>query len=207
MPKKIALYKEYIQKVSFLTDLEIIFETLKIRFLNFDIFLPSNKKRTFLYIVSDLFFTLLALYLAFLLRFDFNIPSQYYDDIFKAWGVLFTIRFILFYIFGLYQASWRFFSFRDSVKLIYLLAFSTTIFIGIIYWYWKSFFYGFPRSIIPIEFFISLVLFLFFRISKRTILELFNKDALQKEPILVVATPGKADEITRAILKSQKIYP
>ncbi len=206
MPKKIVFYKEYIQKMSFLTDLEVIFETLKIRFLNFDIFLSTNKKRTFIYIVSDLFFTLIAIYLAFLLRFDFNIPSQYYDDILKAWGILFVIRFTLFYLFGLYQASWRFFSFRDSVKLIYLLTLSTLIFIAVVYWHWKGIFQGFPRSVIPIEFFISLVLFLLFRISKRTILELFNKQAL-KEPVLVVANPEKADEITRGVLKSKKYYP
>ena len=206
MPKKIKFYKEYIQKLSFITDLEIIFETLKIRFLNFDIFLPTNKKRTFVYIVADLFFTLIALYIAFLLRFDFNIPAQYYDDIFKAWGVLFVIRFFLFLFSTLYQASWSYFSFRDSVKLIYVLSLSTVIFTAVVYWHWDSFFYGFPRSVIAIEFFISLVLFLIFRMSKRVYLELFNKQAL-KESVLVVATPAKAEEIIRALFKSKNYHP
>ena len=206
MPKKLKFYKEYIQQISFLKDIEIILETLKIRFLNFDIFLPTNKKRTFIYILADLIFTLVAVYISFLLRFDFNIPNDYYDDIFKAWITLFIIRLLLFYIFGLYQASWRFFSFRDSIKLIYLLSISTVIFTLIVYFAWQSTFIGFPRSIIAIEFFISLTIFLLFRISKRTLLELFNKQAL-KEPVLVVASMNKADEITRSLLKSKKYYP
>ena len=206
MPKKMEFYKEYIDKLSFLTDIEIILETLKIRFLNFDIFLPTNKKRTFVYIISDLIFTLISIYIAFLLRFDFNIPQEYYDDIFKAWGALFIIRVLLFYLFGLYQVSWRFFSFVDSIKLIYLLTLSTILFTISVYWHWDSFFNGFPRSVIAIEFFISLVLFLLFRISKRVFLELFNKQAL-KEPIIVLASPQKADEITRVLLKSKNYYP
>ncbi len=206
MPKKIAFYKEYIQKMSFLTDIEIILETLKIRFLNFDIFLPGNKKRTFMYIFSDIIFTYIAIYIAFLLRFDFDIPRQYIDDIYKAWGVLFGIRFILFYISGLYQASWRFFSFQDAIKLTYLLFTSTIIFTLIVYSQWDNIFIGFPRSAIAIEFFIALGLFLLFRMSKRVYLELFNKQAL-KEPILVVASPEKANEITRVLLKNSDYYP
>ncbi len=49
-----------------------------------DLFLPTNFKRTVMYIVVDIFFTLLASYIAFLLRFDFSIPQKYYIDIIKA---------------------------------------------------------------------------------------------------------------------------
>lgn len=170
-----------------------------------DIFLPTNLKRTMMYIVVDVVFTFVAVYLSFLLRFDFLIPSAYYSDMFKAFVFFSTVRVVLFYYFTLYRVSWRHFGFRDHVKLIYLLTLSTTVLLVSIYLFRDSFFSGFPRSIIPIEFFISLFLLLAFRVSKRFALEIFNKHALGT-PTLIVANMQNAEEITRNLIKNSNQY-
>jgi len=165
------------------------------------LFLPTNFKRIMMYIFVDFVFTLFSVYISFLLRFDFSIPAQYNLDILKAWLILFGIRVVVFSYFSLYKVSWRYFGFRDNIRLIYLLILSTMIFISLLYLFRNSLFLGFPRSVIPIEFFIALFLFSFFRISKRYVLEVFNKNALGK-PTLIVASTQKAEEITRNLIKN-----
>ena len=173
--------------------------------MKMDIFLPTNLKRTFMYIFVDILFTLFAVYFAFLLRFDFDIPSQYHIDILKAWLFLSDIRLLIFSYFSLYRVSWRHFGFRDNVRLIYLLISSTIVFTILVYIFRNTVFLGFPRSVITIEFFIALFLLSMFRISKRFVLELFNKHALGT-PTLIVASPEKAEEISRNLIKNSKAY-
>ena len=170
-----------------------------------DILLPTNLKRAMMYIFIDILFTLVAVYIAFLLRFDFSIPTQYSSDVFKAFVFFSTVRVVLFYYFSLYRVSWRHFGFKDLTRLIYLLILSTSVLLISIYLFRDSFFQGFPRSIVPVEFFIALFLLLAFRVSKRFALEVFNKHALGI-PTLIVASMQEAEQISRDLIKSSSIY-
>ena len=201
LPKKIELYLEYIKNTSFINDLRVIFNT----FFAADVLLPTNSKRKYLYLIADLIFTYISLYFAFLLRFDFDIPAQYNDDITKGYFTLILIRVIIFNFNDIFKVSWRYFGFRDHIKVVYSLLTSTVIFTIFIYLFRASIFNGFPRSVIPIEFFISLFLFLSFRASRRAFLEIFNKNALG-EPVLIVANIDKAEEITRNLLAHTNRY-
>ncbi|HIO90699.1 MAG TPA: polysaccharide biosynthesis protein [Campylobacterales bacterium] len=158
-----------------------------------------------MYIFIDILFTLVAVYIAFLLRFDFSIPTQYSSDVFKAFVFFSTVRVVLFYYFSLYRVSWRHFGFKDLTRLIYLLILSTSVLLISIYLFRDSFFQGFPRSIVPVEFFIALFLLLAFRVSKRFALEVFNKHALGI-PTLIVASMQEAEQISRDLIKSSSIY-
>ena len=201
LPKKIELYLKYIKNISFLEDIKIIFKT----FFAADVLLPTNSKRKIFYIIGDIIFTLIATYFAFLLRFDFEIPKIYYSDIYKAFLTLIVIRVALFYIFKIYNVSWRHFGFRDHTRVIYALIISTISFISLVYLFRGSIFSGFPRAVVPIEFFISLFLFLAFRGSRRYILERVDKNAFGK-PTLIVANLDDANEIIRKLYKDTKKY-
>jgi len=201
LPKKIALYLDYIKNISFINDLKIIFNT----FFAADVLLPTNSKRTIFYILGDILFTYIAVHLAFELRFDFNIPKVYYKDIFMAFISLAVIRFALFYLFNLFKVSWRHFGFRDYIRVIYALVISTLIFLTLVYLFRGSVFSGYPRATIPMEFFISLFLFLAFRVSRRVILERINQNAFGK-PTLIVSSLDDADEIVRRLIKSSNNY-
>ena len=201
LPKKIKLYLEYIENISFINDIRVIFNT----FFAADVLLPTNSKRKVFYLIGDLIFTYIALYFAFSLRFDFNIPSHYSDNIIKGYIFLIVIRIFFFYIYDIFRVSWRYFGFRDHIKVVYALLSSTIIFTITIYLFRNSIFSGFPRSVIPIEFFISLFLFLSFRASRRAMLELYNKNALGT-PVLIVASIEKAEEITRNLISHTNNY-
>ncbi len=170
-----------------------------------DLLLPTNFKRTLMYILVDIFFTFLASYIAFLLRFDFSIPQKYYFDIVKAFIFLSCIRVTIFYYFDLYKVSWRHFGFRDNARFVYLLFLSTLIFLLFLHIFRATLFLGFPRSVVPIEFFVSLFLFSAFRGSRRFYLEIFNKNPFGI-PTLIVANLQEAEEITRNLIKNQSKY-
>jgi len=166
----------------------------------------TNLNRTIFFLTLDVISIYLAVFIAFILRFDFTIPIQYIDDMNNMALILIVLKTLLFYLGSVYKISWRHFSFRDSVLIMYHSIIVTTVFIIIVYLTRDGFLDGFPRSVIPIEFFISLSLILSSRMVKRFFLELFNRNALGI-PTLVVATPRKANEITRKMLSSDKYWP
>ena len=166
----------------------------------------TNWQRALFFIVLDTISTYFAVYLAFLLRFDFNIPPQYIKDLHHMAIVLIALKVAIFCLASVYKISWRYFSFRDSILIVYLSILVTVIFVIIVYIFRDSYFSGFPRSVIPIEFFISISIILISRVIKRFFLEIFNKSALGR-PTLVVATPSKASEIIKQMQLQQKYWP
>ncbi len=166
----------------------------------------TNLNRTLFFILLDTVSTYFAVWMAFLLRFDFNIPAQYGSDLHHMAIVLIALKVTIFYIGSVYKISWRYFSFRDSILIIYLSIFVTMLFVGIVYLFRDSYFAGFPRAVIPIEFFISISIILISRVIKRFFLEIFNKSALGR-PTLVVATPNKASDIIKQMHSIQKFWP
>ena len=166
---------------------------------------PTNTKRTLFFILLDFIAISVATYIAFLLRFDFIIEKQYIDDVYKTFIILGIMRIGLFYILDIYQISWRYFSFKDQVQITYILLSSTLLFTALVYLFRGSFFAGYPRSVIPIEFLLSFLFILSSRVSKRFFLEVYSKHSLGK-PTLIVASPQRAEEITRKLLKSDHDY-
>ena len=169
-------------------------------------FQATNLKRSIFFTLLDTIATYIAVTIAFLLRFDFNVSSDYIDDIHIMSVILILLKVSLFYVGSVYKVSWRHFSFRDSVLVVYLSIVTTIIFTTTVYFLRDGFLEGFPRSVIPIEFFISLFLILSFRIIKRFFLEIFNKNALGL-PTLVVATSKQASEITRKMQQNGEFWP
>ena len=65
------------------------------------LFRATGLKRVLFFVISDAILSIFSIYFAFLLRFDFDIPSQYHIDIFKAWLLLSGIRLLIFSYFSL----------------------------------------------------------------------------------------------------------
>ena len=166
---------------------------------------PTNTKRTLFFILLDFIAIVVATYIAFALRFDFKIEEQYINDIYKTFIILGVMRVSLFYLLDIYKISWRYFSFKDQVQITYVLLGSTLLFTVLVYILRGNFFSGYPRSIIPIEFLLSFLFILASRVSKRFFLEVYSKHSLGR-PTLIVASPQRAEEITRKFLKSSHDY-
>ncbi|MDQ7042134.1 MAG: hypothetical protein Q9M34_01240, partial [Sulfurimonas sp.] len=168
------------------------------------IFQPSELKRKLFFMFFDIVIITISTLVAFNLRFDFDIPSEFNHSIVITLLVLVLARVSLFYYFRIYNISWRHFGFKDTTSLVYVTVFSTILLVVVAY---LGHFVGFvvPRSIIPIEFFISLFLLLALRISKRLYLE-NSKLNVDGKSTIIIAQINKANTILRAINNQDSDY-
>ena len=165
---------------------------------------PSELKRKLFFTLFDIMIIIISTLVAFALRFDFNIPSLYFSSIIITLSVLTCVRISLFYYFKIYNISWRHFGFKDTTGLVYVTVFSTLVLVLVAY---MGRFVGFtiPRSIIPIEFFISLFLLLALRVSKRLYLESYRVNVDGKSTI-ILADLDKSNTILRTINNQESDY-
>jgi FlaA1/EpsC-like NDP-sugar epimerase len=168
------------------------------------IFIRTSTTRMVFFLFCDIIFISFSVYLAFLLRFDANIPFQYFPIIQKI--IILTLIFCIpiFYFSKLYFFTWAYVSTEEFISLIkaQTLAF---LFLGITLYISKDFpfFMGLPRSII----FISYVLIILFcggiRFSKRVYLKFIRKEEKEKARTLIVGAGDAGEQILRSILISK----
>ena len=135
---------------------------------------PTNSKRILFFLLGDIAISTFTIYISFLLRFNFHIPEIYYYSLYKMAAVIIPLKIIAFYYYHLYQMVWRYFGFTEYKKLIYahIISYGSFIIIFILLY---RYFSPFPRSVIVIDMFLSLVFIGFFRALKRFLLEKHTK--------------------------------
>ncbi len=131
---------------------------------------PTNLKRVTFFVIGDILISILTIYLSFLLRFNFNIPLDFYPAIKKMVLFLIPIKIFFLYYFHLYFIVWRFFGFIEYKRLIFAHIYSYLLF-SIIFVIFSNYFMMFPRSVIGIDLFLSIVFIGFFRAFKRFLIE------------------------------------
>jgi UDP-N-acetyl-D-glucosamine 4,6-dehydratase len=167
----------------------------------------SDFTRKVFFILSDFIIITLSTYLAYSLRFDFSIPSEYIFSLYLTVAFLVILRVAIFNYFRIYNISWRHFGFKDTTSLVYLTTLSTILFLLFSYILRGNSEFVVPRSIIPIEFFITLVSMLALRMSKRLYLESLKRNVDGKSTI-IVANMDNANSILRTInSKKSNYYP
>ena len=163
-----------------------------------NLFRPTNFKRAIFFILGDIIISVFTLFLAYLLRFNFSIPNEYLRNFFEIAFIFIISKLFFYYIFKLYFVSWRFFSLKELKSLV----FATTlayILGGSILLIFRNYFIPFPRSVIIIDYFLTLLFIGFFRISKRLVYEKLSTD---KPPALIIG----ANEKTVSLLKQNIPY-
>lgn len=168
----------------------------------------TQKKRFAFFLVADILSVAAAVSLAFLLRFEGTIPTQYLGGGFQAAvALVFFATIPVFLFFRLYLFTWSYVSIGDLLLLARTLLVSALI-AGTLFLVLRKeeFFIGFPRSVFLITY---LLLFLFtggLRFSKRVYLQWLvdHKGQKAKERTLIVGAGDEGEEILRSILQSQK---
>ncbi|GAB6045573.1 UDP-N-acetylglucosamine 4,6-dehydratase (configuration-retaining) [Caminibacter profundus] len=163
-----------------------------------NLFRPTNIKRALFFIVGDVLISIITLFLAYLLRFNFAIPSDYLGKFFEVALVLILSKVSFYYFFKLYFVSWRFFSLKELKSLIFATSLAYILGGGVLLLF-RDFFVPFPRSVIIIDYFLSLLFIGFFRISKRLLYEKLSTD---KTEALIIG----ANEKTISLLKQNIPY-
>jgi len=103
-------------------------------------------------IISDLTCSAVAYWLAYLLRFNFVIPEQYFERYIESLPALLLVRFVCFYVFRLYGGVWRYASMSDLLRILKAITVGSVIFTAYILVRYQ--FVGFPRSVLVIDWFV-----------------------------------------------------
>ncbi|PIZ89633.1 MAG: hypothetical protein COX89_00510, partial [Candidatus Nealsonbacteria bacterium CG_4_10_14_0_2_um_filter_37_10] len=165
-------------------------------------------RRKFLFLLADIILISLSVYLAFLVRFEGEIPNQYFLNI---WGVIFLALIItipIFYFLKLYHFSWAYVSTEELIAL-FKGTFLSFLLLTASFFVLRdlAIFTGFPRSTLFIAYFFIFFLCGGIRFSKRLYLQIFPKrEKEEKERTLIVGAGDAGEQILRSILTS-KISP
>ncbi len=167
--------------------------------------------RMIFFLVNDVILISFSFYLAFFLRFEGQIPSQYFIAI-EIVIILALVFFLpIFYFSKLYSFSWSYVSAEELVSLIKATTFGFSL-LGAILFIFKdqSILAGFPRSTFFVSFFLVILFSGGIRFSKRIYLQLFRKKIKErKERTLIVGAGDAGEQILRSVLasKSDFFYP
>ena len=164
---------------------------------------PTSPKRIFFFLLADAVISLFTLLVSYGLRFNFEIPQSFISSFFTIFLTLFTLKVILFSLFNIYMIAWRFFSLEDAKKLLLAHLVVYGIFTLIILQHYDEL-SPFPRSVIGIDFVLSLFLIGFLRISKRYYLEQGDKSKMK--PMLIIGANTKATQLIKSSLNGESEY-
>lgn len=173
-------------------------------FLNFIGKYRTKTNRLLFFMAADIIFIFLSVWLAFFLKFDYDIPGQNLASIWKIsiLSVLFIIP--IFYLHGLYTFSWSFVSTKELVALFKALTLSF-LFMALAIFTSRDFyaFIGFPRSVLLISYFLIFLFSGSLRFSKKIYHStLHKKNTTGRERTLIVGAGDAGEQILRSILAS-----
>lgn len=158
---------------------------------------PSPLKRILFFLLSDFLISLFTLYFAYNLRFNFDVPTNFIDNFFIIFAILFSLKVITFVSFRLYRTAWRFFSLFEVKKILIAHIIVYTIFF-ILFMIFREELSPLARSIIIIDFMLSLVFITMLRLSKRLIIE-SGKNLKYKNTLIIGANSS-----TKNLLNDRK---
>ncbi|MDF1498744.1 MAG: nucleoside-diphosphate sugar epimerase/dehydratase [Patescibacteria group bacterium] len=173
----------------------------------------TTKTRTLFFLISDIFLIASSFILAFLLRFEGQIPVQYFEGSIQV-AVFIALVFCIpiFYFSKLYSFTWAYVSTQELITLfravsIGFLALGATFFIFRDY----EILSGFPRSVLVISYFLVFVSTGSIRFSKRIYLNIKRGkgESDKKKRTLIVGAGDAGEQILRSILisKSSQYFP
>ena len=168
-----------------------------------EIWRPTSLKRTLFFMLIDLFLFLLTLIFAYELRFNFLVEERFFETFWLVFWVLVTFKIAAFYLFRVYALIWRFFSFSDAENIIkaHIVAYGLFVLVYLIFPEW---FNPFPRSVIMIDFFLSILFVGAFRGLKRVLSEGRNINGVK--PTLIVGVNSKTNTVIQAAFKNEIAY-
>jgi len=164
---------------------------------------PTNEKRILFFLFFDVLISISTVVLAYLLRFNFFIPINFFDVMMVMMMILIPLKLLVFYFFKLYFIAWRYFGLTEYKRLIvgHLVVY---ICFGVIFLLFPELFTPFPRSVILIDFFLSLFFIGFLRISRRIYLESSPKSIYF--PTLIVGANEKSTDVIKSAVRGDIDY-
>jgi len=155
--------------------------------------------------LGDVALIALALYLSFLIRFEGEIPSRWLEGLGVFLAVALGVKIPIFYLFGLYRMSWAYVSFNELANVFKAVS-AGSLLLGTIYFLaQEELGWNFPRSILILDYFLTLFLIGGWRSAKRIYLGLFRIPTRKEgQRVLIVGAGDAGEQIVRAMLKERR---
>jgi len=160
------------------------------------------KFRRLIIVVVHLAFVISAYILAFYLRLEFKIDSNYWQVIIKTLPILIAIKMVIFGYFGLYSGLWRYAGVDDIWRIIKAHFLATLCFVAAIALIHS--FSGFPRSIFILDCILSFCFVAGVRFITRLFRETFRPVLGIKRKRTIIIGAGEAGLM---VLREVRINP
>lgn len=167
---------------------------------------PSSAKRFAFFLFFDIILSLCTLYAAYLLRFNFNIPSEFLPPFFSVAFTLISLKIFWIHKFKNYTIVWRFYALTEAKNLFFALIIAYGM-LALIHTLLPNLFYPFPRSVIIIDLFLSFVFLGGLRLIKRLMFGFGLHYNDLKRTLFIGISPNTANLIKSALEGSREYYP
>ncbi len=148
---------------------------------------PKSYTPRWIVFLIDLFICAISISLAFLLRFNFDIPQPYYDGLYFIIPFVLFIRSVTFLIFRTYAGIIRYSGAKDTERIFIVAITGSLIFIiiNILNYYLVNKTFIIPFSIIAIDFLTTIFLMSSFRLSTKIIYQELHNPSKEKTGIII----------------------
>lgn len=164
--------------------------------------LSKSKFRTVLAVLHDVVAAVLAWTLAYLLRFNFELPSDFNFEMQQTLLWVIPLQVAIFWLFGLYRGIWRYASLND-LRRILLAVMLAAVIIPFVLWMLRSNLVV-PRSVLLLNPLLLLAFMcgsrLLYRMWKETRFQ--GRMKLSSEPVLVLGAGDAAVALSKDLAKN-----
>ena len=158
--------------------------------------------RSIIAFIHDLAIAAIAWYAAFLLRFNFEVPSEHLTLMKQTFFVVLPLQAIAFLGFGLYRGTWRFASVPDLKRILLSVTISALILVVLLFMISTSF--RVPRSVLILDPILLMLMMGGSRFIYRAIREhkLYGGLLKKGDPVIIIGRGGAAISLVKDLAQS-----
>lgn len=160
--------------------------------------------RELLSALAHIIFFIVIFFLTFFFRFELRIPTYYFSIFIITLPVVVLIKFVVFYFFSVYKSSWRYPGVFDLVNIIKASTASTLVlglFLYLFFAFQKTLF---PRSIIILDWLLTIIVIggakLFLRIIREEFTGIFSNTG-PGHKVLIIGAGSAGESLIRELKK------
>ena len=150
----------------------------------------------------DIFISVLSIIISYLLRFNFNIPDDYFNNLLYVIILVISIRSISFIISKVYSGVVRYTSTKDSIRVFSVVLIGSVIILAtnVTWYYLNNKVFLIPLSIIIIDFLVTLFFMISGRLFIKTLYLEITNPTKEKTNVIIYGA-GEFGVITKRALE------
>ena len=156
-------------------------------------------------VLGDALIVGLSLYLAFLIRFEGRIPLASFRNLGVLIPIALALKLPIFYLFRLYRMSLAYVSFAELFEVFKAVTLGS-IALGTVFFLWASQTAILPRSVLILDYFITLFLIGGFRSAQRIYQGWRGSFFREGRRVLIVGAGNAGEQIVRAMLQEKRSH-